>query len=99
MSGISSTWIDASAWTEITVPADALNLTFKLRHSAGRCARLIFGPNAPDSINDPAMEVIQCDRPRTFSIESGDKVYARIYSHITTKKGRVDMWAGDDSEA
>lgn len=98
MSAISSTWINGGEWTQISVPEDATNLVFKLHHSNKRDARLWIGAGSPPTdVNDPAMSVLHWDRPRTFSIEEGDAVYARIYSSHDVMNARLDLWAGDDS--
>jgi hypothetical protein len=96
MSEISSTAISNEEWTELELPENALNLVLKLHHSH-REARIWIGDgDPPEGINDPAMRIVRCDEPLTFSIEDGDAVYARIYAG-TYRTGRVDLWAGDDS--
>lgn len=92
MSEISKTTITSEAWTEITLPANALNLVMQAHHT-DREVRVWFGSGAaPTGFDEPSLRIRRENEPLTFSIEDGDAVYARIYA-ATLRSGRVDLWA------
>lgn len=97
MSEMTSTEISNEAWTELELPEGALNLVLKLKRSKREALIWAGAGAAPTDINDPSIDIVKKNEPLTFSIESGDTVYARIFAG-TYRRGRIDLWAGDDTD-